>query len=59
MVNVGLFVRLEAKPNKVHEVEAFLKKSLELVKEEPDTEAWFSVRMGPSTFRPPDLKTFP
>ncbi len=50
MVNVGLFVRLEAKPNKVHEVEAFLKKGLELVKEEPDTEAWFGIRLGPKTF---------
>ncbi len=51
MVNVGLFVRLEAKPNKVHEVEAFLKKGLELVKEEPDTEAWFGIRLGPKNLR--------
>ena len=50
MMNVGLFVRLEAKPNKVSEVEAFLRKGLELVEEEPDTAAWFGIRLGPKTF---------
>ena len=50
MMNVGLFVRLEAKPNKVHEVEALLKKGLEMVEEEPGTAAWFGIRLGPKTF---------
>jgi quinol monooxygenase YgiN len=50
MVTVALLVRLEAKPGKEAEVEAFLKGGLALVEEEPDTTAWFAIRMGPSTF---------
>lgn len=50
MVNVALFVRLEAKPDKEQEVENFLRDGLDLVEDEPDTKAWFGVRMGPSTF---------
>jgi quinol monooxygenase YgiN len=50
MVNVGLLVRLEAKPGKEAEVEEFLKSGLALVEEEPETTVWFAIRMGPSTF---------
>jgi quinol monooxygenase YgiN len=50
MVNVALFVRLEAKRGKEAEVEAFLKGGLAIVEEEPATIAWFGVRIGPSTF---------
>lgn len=50
MVKVALFVRLEAKPGKEKEVEDFLKSGLALVMEEPDTTAWFGIRIGPSTF---------
>ncbi len=51
MVTVGLYVRLEAKPGKEAEVEAFLKGGLPIVRdEEPDTIAWFGIRLGPSTF---------
>lgn len=50
MVNVALFVRLEAKPGKEQEVEAFLKSGLPIVREEPATVAWFGIRLGPSTF---------
>jgi len=50
MVTVGLFVRMEAKPGKEAEVEAFLKSGLALVQEEPETAAWYAIRMGPSTF---------
>src|ERR1041384_6226334 len=50
MVTVALFVRLEAKPGKEAEVESFLKSGLSIVQEEPDTTAWFAIRMGPSTF---------
>lgn len=50
MVKVALFVRLEAKPGKEAEVEAFLKSGLPLVQEEPATTAWFGIRLGPSTF---------
>jgi quinol monooxygenase YgiN len=50
MVNVALFVRLEAKPGKETEVEQFLRSGLPLVNEEPGTVAWFGLRLGPSTF---------
>ena len=50
MVTVGLFVRMEAKPGKEAEGEAFLKSGLALVQEEPETAAWYAIRMGPSTF---------
>lgn len=50
MVNVALFVRLEAKPGKETEVEEFLRSGLSLVEEEPATIAWFGIRLGPSTY---------
>jgi quinol monooxygenase YgiN len=50
MVNVGLFVRLEAKAGREEEVENFLKGALRAVDEEPATTVWFSFRLGPSTF---------
>ena len=50
MVTVALLVRLEAKPGKESEVESFLNSGLALVQEEPDTTAWFVIRMSPSTF---------
>ena len=50
MVTVALFVRLEAKPGKEAEVESFLKSGRAIVQEEPDTTAWFAIRMGQSTF---------
>lgn len=50
MVNVALFVRLEAKPGREAEVEQFLRGGLSLVDKEPSTIAWFGVRMGPLTF---------
>ncbi len=50
MVNVALLVRLEAKPGKENEVESFLKGGLAIVEEEPDTTAWFAIRLSHSTF---------
>ncbi len=50
MVKTALFVRLEAKPGKEAEVEAFLRGGLSVVMEEPATIAWFAIRLGPSTF---------
>ena len=50
MVTVGLLVRLEAKPGKEADVERFLEGGLALVNEEPDTTAWFAIRIGPSTY---------
>jgi quinol monooxygenase YgiN len=50
MVKVALLVRLEAKPGKEAEVESFLKSGLAIVQDEPETTAWFAIRMGASTF---------
>ncbi len=50
MVSVALLVRLQAKPGKESEVEAFLRSGLAIVQQEPATTAWFAIRMGPSTF---------
>jgi quinol monooxygenase YgiN len=50
VVNAALHVRLEAKPGKEKDVEAFLKGGLAVVQGEPATTAWFALRMGPSTF---------
>ena len=50
MVKVALLVRLEAKPGKEKDVESFLRGGLSVVQEEPETVAWFAIRLGPSTF---------
>lgn len=50
MTTKALYVRLEAKPGKEDEVEAFLKSGASLVEDEPATVAWFALRMGPTTF---------
>ena len=50
MVTVGLLLRLEAKPGKEADVEAFLRDALPVVEDEPATTAWFAIRLGPSTF---------
>ncbi|MDD5248462.1 MAG: antibiotic biosynthesis monooxygenase [Rhodocyclaceae bacterium] len=50
MVNVALWVRLEAKPGKEKDVETFLRSGLALVQEEPATAAWFGIRLGPSSY---------
>jgi quinol monooxygenase YgiN len=50
LVTVGLFVTLEAKPGKEGELAAFLEGALPLVEEEPQTTAWFAVRLASSRF---------
>jgi quinol monooxygenase YgiN len=50
MVNVGLFVRVEAKAGKEDEVARFLAGALPLAQSEPETITWFAIRFGPSTF---------
>ena len=50
MITAGLYVRLEAKPGKEKDVEAFLKSAVPLVEAEPATIAWFAIRMGAATF---------
>ena len=50
MLSLGLFVRLEAKAGKEEEVAAFLMQGLRMANEEPTTQLWFALRLGPSTF---------
>ena len=50
MVTVGLLVRLEAKAGKEDEVAQLLQEGLSLVLAEPETAAWFAIRIAPSTF---------
>ncbi|MYV43625.1 antibiotic biosynthesis monooxygenase [Streptomyces sp. SID1328] len=49
-VKVGLYVYVEAKPGKEEEVADFLRQGLDLVREEPDTVAWFAVRLSATGF---------
>jgi quinol monooxygenase YgiN len=50
MDTVGLLVVLEAKPGKEDELASFLAGALPLVQEEPQTTAWFAVRLGAARF---------
>jgi quinol monooxygenase YgiN len=50
MVTEALFVRMEAKPGKEEAVAGFLRDALPVVQAEDKTEAWFAIRLGPSTF---------
>src|SRR4029077_20634017 len=50
MLNVALFVRLEAKNGKEGELAKFLEKGLELANQEAKTPLWMALRLGPSTF---------
>jgi quinol monooxygenase YgiN len=49
-VSEGLLVRLEAQPGREGAVEEFLRGGLSAVENEPQTTAWFAIRLGPSTF---------
>jgi quinol monooxygenase YgiN len=50
MVQVGLYVRLEAAAGKESAVADFLRQGQALVEAEPGTIVWHSFQMGPSTF---------
>ena len=50
MVTEALFVKMEAKSGKEQEVARFLADALPAVEAERGTEAWFALRLGPSTF---------
>jgi quinol monooxygenase YgiN len=49
-VTKGLWVPLEAKPGKEEDVARFLEGGGALVEQEPDTVAWFAVRLGNAQF---------
>jgi quinol monooxygenase YgiN len=50
MTQHALYVQLEAKPGKEQEVATFLSGARTMVNDEPDTTAWFAIRMGPRMF---------
>lgn len=50
MVTVGLLVTLTAKPGKEAELADFLRAALSIAQGEPDTVAWFAIRLDDSTF---------
>ena len=50
MITRALFVRLEAKTGREHEVERFLRSALDIVDTEDGAPLWFALRFGPSTF---------
>jgi quinol monooxygenase YgiN len=47
----GFLVELEARPGKEEDVAQFLVDAKALVDAEPGTLAWFSFRLGPTSFR--------
>jgi quinol monooxygenase YgiN len=49
MVTVGLLVTLEAKPGKEDELASFLAGALPLAQTEPETIAWFAIKIDAST----------
>jgi len=50
MTKYALYVRLEAKPGKEQEVAAFLSSAAALVNREPETTAWFAIKMSANIF---------
>ncbi len=50
MVTTGLLVTLQAKPGREQEVADFLASAQSLAEAEPDTTAWFAIRIDESTF---------
>ena len=49
-LTVGLWVRLEAKPGRETDLDAFLRSAAPLAEAEPATPVWFALRLGPATF---------
>ena len=47
---VGIYVRLQAKPGQEAALQQFLCEGLSLAEDEPETTAWFAMRMAPATF---------
>jgi quinol monooxygenase YgiN len=50
MEAIGLLVRLEARPGKEADVEAFLKSAQPLALNEKGTLKWYAIKIGPRTF---------
>lgn len=50
MDKYAIWAMLQAKPGKEIEVAEFLKSAVPLVQAEPETNAWFAIQLGPSSF---------
>ena len=50
MEKFALLAQLTAKPGKEQELEQFLKSAQPLAEREPETAAWYAVKMGPNRF---------
>lgn len=50
MDKLAIWAKVEAKPGKENEVEAFLKSAQPLAVQENGTTTWYAVKLGPSTF---------
>jgi quinol monooxygenase YgiN len=50
MVSTGFLIQVEAKPDRVPEVEAMLTAAVDHVRREGLAVAWFALRLGPTTF---------
>jgi quinol monooxygenase YgiN len=50
MEAIGLLVRLEARPGKDAEAEAFLKSAQPLARDEKGTLKWYAIKLGPGKF---------
>lgn len=50
MSNLALLVRVEAKPNKVDEVEQFLEEAVNTAEAEPQTNDWFALKFDDTHF---------
>jgi quinol monooxygenase YgiN len=50
MVTVGLQVTITAKPGKEKELAEYLRGSVSVAQAEPDTAAWFAIRLDDMTF---------
>ncbi|WP_427892107.1 putative quinol monooxygenase [Kribbella sp. GL6] len=49
-MSVGLCIRVEAKPDRVADVEATLREVVEIVRAEAKAVVWFALRLGPTSF---------
>jgi quinol monooxygenase YgiN len=50
MLSKGFLIRVEAKPDRVDEVEAMLKSAIDHVRAESLATVWFGLRLGPTSF---------
>jgi quinol monooxygenase YgiN len=50
MVSVGFLIRVEAKPDRVQDVENMLKSAVDHVRAEGVAAGWFALRLGPTSF---------